>query len=220
MTKEQRVKFIIQRLKNQYPKPRTALRYQTPFQLLVAVILSAQCTDAKVNEVTKPLFLRYRTARDFAAIPLSKLQTIVKPTGFYRMKARAILETSKMVAERYGNCLPQTIEGMLTLRGVARKTANVVMGELTGKTEGIAVDTHVKRLSLRLGLTKNEDPVKVEDDLMAIVSKPDWVRFPLFLIFHGRNVCEAKKPTCDQCVLNTQCPSAFRFPHFSRHPSR
>ncbi|MFH1171325.1 MAG: endonuclease III [bacterium] len=210
-----RTLIITKRLRKLYPRPRTPLQYGTPFQMLVAVILSAQCTDKKVNEVTKPIFQKYRTAKDFAAIPIGTLEQMVKQTGFYRAKAKSVSLTARMVAERFGNCVPLTIAELTTLRGVARKTANVVIGELAGKAEGIAVDTHVRRLSQRLGLTKTADPVKIEQELMHLVPKKDWVEFPLFLINHGRTVCEAKKPKCNRCVLCDTCPSAFRFPHFS-----
>ena len=211
-----RVKTVAALLRRLYPRPRTALRYATPFQLLAAVILSAQCTDKKVNEVTEPIFAQYKTAADFASIPLPRLERMVKQTGFYRAKAKAIAVTARMVAQRFKNRVPLTMAELTTLRGVARKTANVVMGQLTGKAEGIAVDTHVIRLSNRLGLTKHADPRKIEADLMDIVPRKQWVTFSHLLILHGRAICEAKKPRCDRCVLSNVCPSASRFPHFDK----
>ncbi|MBI3956538.1 MAG: endonuclease III [Candidatus Kerfeldbacteria bacterium] len=205
---------ITRLLRPLYPKPRTALHYQTPFQLLVAVILSAQCTDKKVNEVTQPIFAKYKTAQDFARIPLARLAKMVRPTGFYVSKAKAVSVTAKLVTTQFGGRVPLTMEELLTLRGVARKTANVVLGELTGKAPGIVVDTHVRRLSQRLGLTTQNDPVKIERELMEIVPQQDWVVFPHLLILHGRSICDAKKPKCDECVLKKICPSAFTFPHF------
>lgn len=211
-----RIQTITTRLRRQFPRPRTALFYRTPFQLLVAVILSAQCTDKKVNEVTAPIFQKHRTAKDFTEIPRKTLERMIKQTGFYKAKAKAVSTTARMVVDRFGDRVPLTIAELTTLRGVARKTANVVIGELTGKAEGIAVDTHVIRLSNRLGLTKQTDPIKIERDLMRLVPKKDWVEFPLFLISHGRTVCEAKRPRCDRCVLSKICPSAFQFPHFMK----
>ena len=214
-----RIQKITTRLRRLYPKPQTALLYRTPFQLLVAVILSAQCTDKKVNEVTKPIFKKYRTARGFTKIPLGRLERMIRQTGFYRSKAKAVSMTARFVVERFNNRVPLTIAELTTLRGVARKTANVVIGELTKAGEGIAVDTHVIRLSNRLELTKQTAPIKIEQDLMRIVPKKDWVEFPLFLINHGRTICTAKKPKCDECVLKNVCPSAFRFAHFRTRTS-
>lgn len=212
----QRITLTIRRLKKQYPHARCALDYQTPFQLLVAVILSAQCTDKKVNEVTKPMFAQYKTARDFVSIPLPKLEQMVRQTGFYKSKALAIFTTAKIVRDHFQNRVPQTMEELLTLRGVARKTANVVLGELFGKAEGVVVDTHVRRLSNRLGMTKQSNPEKIERELMRLVPKKDWTLFSHLLITHGREVCGAKKPACGRCVFNDICPSAFRFPHFQK----
>lgn len=215
-----RIQKITTRLQRRFPQPRTALLYRTPFQLLVAVILSAQCTDKKVNEVVKPIFKKYRTAKDFAKIPLGRLERMIRQTGFYKSKAKSVSVTARLVIEQFNNRVPLTIAELTTLRGVARKTANVVIGELTGKGEGIAVDTHVIRLSKRLGLTKQTEPVKIERDLMRLVPKKDWVDFPLLLINHGRTICEAKKPKCDQCVLSDLCPLAFQFPHFRLEEAR
>lgn len=213
-TVSQRISIVIKRLGKAYPDAHCALRYRTPFQLLAAVILSAQCTDKKVNEVTKPIFTKYKTAADFAAIPLSRLEQLVRPTGFYKTKALAVHTTAKLVRDQFHNRVPKTMEELLTLRGVARKTANVVLGELYGISEGVAVDTHVRRLSNRLGFTKQSDPNNIEQDLMRLVPKKYWALFGHLLITHGRRICEAKKPACDRCVLNAVCPSAFRFLHF------
>lgn len=214
--KEQKIRDIIRLLQAQYPRPHTALRYRTSFQLLTAVILSAQCTDKKVNEVTKPIFAKYTTAKDFTALPIKRLEVMVKQTGFYKSKARAVHETARIVATRYHNRVPTTIAELTTLRGVARKTANVVIGHLTGNAEGIAVDTHVIRLSRRLGLTRQTDPVKIERDLMKIVPRKYWVTVSLWLIHHGRAVCNARRPQCNTCTLNTVCPTAFHFPQFRK----
>lgn len=211
---QQRIAFTIKRLKKEYPDAHCTLHYRTPFQLLVAVILSAQCTDKKVNEVMEPVFRTYRTAADFAAIPLSRLEQLVRPTGFYKMKALAVHTTAKLVRDTFNNSVPKTMQELLTLRGVARKTANVVLGELYGAAEGVVVDTHVRRLSQRLGLTKQSDPNKIERELMQLVPKKDWTVFGHLLITHGRQICAAKKPACDRCVLNEACPNAFAF---SRH---
>ncbi len=215
-----RAAITLRRLAFQYPNARTSLSYKTPFQFLVAVILSAQCTDKKVNEVTKPIFARYRTAADFAGIPLRTLEKMVHQTGFYKSKALAIHTTAKIVRDRFENNVPRTMEELLTLRGVARKTANVVLGELYDISEGIAIDTHVMRLSRRLGFSKHHSPEQIERDLMRMISRRSWPRVTNLMIEHGRKVCEAKKPACDQCVLNDICPSAFQFEHFQKKKSR
>ncbi len=216
----QRTSIIIHRLHKAYPNAHCALNYRTPFQLLVAVILSAQCTDKKVNEVMEPVFRKYKTASDFSSIPLPKLEAMVHQTGFYKSKALAVSTTAIMVRDTFHNHVPNTMQELLTLRGVARKTANVVLGELFQKAEGVVVDTHVKRLSNRLDLTKKTDPVKIEQDLQRLVPQKDWTLFGHLLITHGRQVCEAKKPACFGCVLNDVCPSAFKFPQFQNGTSR
>lgn len=210
------IQTIIRRLRKVYPDAKTALEYETPFQFLVAVILSAQCTDNKVNEVMRPVFRRYKTAADFASIPLPKLEQMVKQTGFYKMKALAVRTTATLVRDKFGGNVPATMDELLTLRGVARKTANVVIGELTGKAVGVTVDTHVRRLSQRLGLTKQNNPVNIEKDLMALVAPKDWLIFPHLLVLHGRAICKAQRPSCDRCLLHDICPSAFKFPHFQK----
>lgn len=213
--REQIAIAIVQKLKPLYPA-KSALAYKTPFQFLVSVVLSAQCTDKKVNEVTIPIFKKYKTAKDFSKIPIRQLERMVKQTGFYKSKAAAISFTAKRVAIVYNNRVPLTMDELLTLRGVGRKSANVIMSDLTGKTDGIVVDTHVIRLSNRLGLTKNQDPTKIECDLMNIVPRKHWALFPHLLVYHGRSICIARRPKCDQCPLNQICPSAFNFPNFQK----
>lgn len=212
----ERIKIILRRLRRAYPSAGVTLSYRTPFQLLVAVILSAQCTDKKVNETMAPYFKKYKTAADFARIPLSRLEKIVHPTGFYHSKAKAISVTAKLVRDGFKGRIPDTMEDLLTLRGVARKTANVMLGQLYAKAEGIVVDTHVKRIAFRLGLTKRTDPVNIERDLMAITPKKDWTMLPHLFIFHGRAICTARKPACGRCPISDRCPSAFTFPHFQK----
>ncbi len=207
---------IIKILKKKYPHAKIALHYSNNWELLVAVILSAQCTDKKVNEVTENLFRKYRTLDDYVKAKPKEFEQMIRPTGFYRAKAKNILATAKIVKERFGGKVPRTMEEILTLKGVARKTANVVLGNAYGVVEGIAVDTHVRRISQRLGLSKNEDPVKIEQDLMQLVPKKDWFKLTYLLIDHGRATCTAKDPRCDLCPLNNICPSAFQFPRFQK----
>lgn len=197
---------VLRRLKRLYPKADCELDYGTPLELLMGVILSAQCTDVRVNMVTKTLFRRYRTAADYAAADPAELESIIRSTGFFRAKARSIRETARALVERHGGRVPDTMAELLELRGVARKTANVVLGTAFGKSEGIAVDTHVKRLAYRLGLTRRKDPVGVERDLMAIVPRRDWIFTTSGLIWHGRRVCKAVSPDCPGCALNRICP--------------
>jgi endonuclease-3 len=214
MSKEEileRTQEIIKRLEEEYPKAKIALNFSTPLELLVATILSAQTTDKKVNEVTqKRLFKKYRNAEDYAYTPLEELQNDIKELGFFRMKARHIQEAAKMILEKFEGEVPRTMEEILTLPGVARKTANIVLSNAYGIVVGIPVDTHVKRVSQRLGLTLNKDPNKIEEELMEIVPREKWFKFPYLLIDHGRKICDAKKPRCDICVLNDVCPSAFK----------
>ncbi|SPQ00066.1 Endonuclease III [Candidatus Sulfobium mesophilum] len=198
---------IIKRLKKEYPKVVTALRFKTPFELLVATILSAQTTDVHVNRVTKALFRKYKTIRDYADISLETLQKDLSSINFYNNKAKNIQASARIIIEKFHSNVPRTMEELTTLPGVARKTANIVLSDAYGINEGIAVDTHVKRLAGRLGLTKYEDPVKIEKDLMAITPKEDWGNLSHLLIFHGRNICQAKKPKHKECVLYSLCPS-------------
>ncbi|MFA5843949.1 MAG: endonuclease III [Coriobacteriia bacterium] len=200
---------IDRRLTGLYPGARIMLSYDTDFHLLVAVILSAQCTDRKVNEVTAALFPKYPTVASFAGADPADLERDLRPTGFFRNKTRNVIGAARLVLEEHGGTVPDTMEELLTLPGVARKTANVVLGNLFGKVEGIAVDTHVSRLAHRLGLSSEKDPVKVERDLMALLPRKEWFRVTYRLIEHGRAVCDAKRPVCGACVLNGLCPNAF-----------
>ena len=188
----------------------TALHYTSPLEILVATILSAQCTDKRVNIVTKSLFKKYKTAEDYANADLAELEEDIRSTGFYRNKAKNIKRSGRMLVEKFNSQVPRTMDELLELPGVARKTANIVLSNAYGVIEGIAVDTHVRRLSKRLGLTENKNPNKIEADLMKIVPKSHWKRITDLLILHGRNVCMARKPKCNMCSLNKICPSAFK----------
>ncbi|CUS04114.2 Endonuclease III [Candidatus Promineifilum breve] len=200
---------LITRLRAAYPDAHCALDYETPIQLLVAVILSAQCTDERVNLTTPGLFARYPTIEALAAADPAEMEALVRPTGFYRNKARHIRETAARLLAVYGGDVPPEMDALLTLPGVARKTANVVRGEIYGLADGVTVDTHVKRLAGRLGLTRETDPVKVERDLIALIPRESWIEIAHLLIWHGRRVCAARKPHCAACTLNDLCPSAF-----------
>ncbi len=208
---EDNVAAIISLLKKEYPGVKIALEYSNPLELLIATILSAQCTDARVNEVTKTLFKKYRTPEDYIRAPQEELEKDIYSTGFYRNKAKNIKKLSGILVSDFNGKVPDTMEDLLTLPGVARKTANIVLSAAFGKIEGIAVDTHVKRLSARLGFTKNTDPDKIEKDLMKIIPRDEWAVFTLLLILHGRKICTAKKPLCGECILNKLCPCAFTF---------
>ena len=197
---------IIKLLKKLYPKASVELEYSNPIQLLAAVILSAQCTDVRVNKVTGELFKKYRTVKDFASVPQFELENDIRSTGFYRMKALAIRESARMIIERFGGRVPGTMDELLQLRGVARKTANVVLGSVFKTAAGIVVDTHVKRLSYRMGLTDQKDPVKIELDLMKAVPHKEWIWFGHAMVWHGRRVCNARSPNCPGCALNKICP--------------
>lgn len=202
------VDTIIARLREAYPDAHCELNYDTAHQLLVATILSAQCTDERVNQVTPDLFAAYPTIADFAAADRVELEGAIHSTGFFRQKAKYIQESSQAILYEYGGELPGTMEELLTLNGVARKTANVVLGEIFNVADGITVDTHVKRLAKRLGLTGYTDPARVEKDLMAIIPQESWIEISHLLIFHGRRICFARKPDCANCPLNDLCPSA------------
>ena len=206
-----RITRIIELLEKEFPDAKIALHYTNPLELLIATILSAQCTDERVNIVTKTLFEKYRKAKDYADAGLKELEQDIKSTGFYHNKARNIKKCCKMLVEKFDSHVPRTMAEMLELPGVARKTANIVLQNAYGVVEGIAIDTHVRRVSARLGLTENEDPGKIEQDLMRIVPKDKWMRIADLLIFLGRRVCAARKPKCEACVLNRICPSAFTF---------
>lgn len=196
---------LLRRLKTSYPNPVCALVHESPLELLVSTILSAQCTDERVNKVTPALFKRYRNAKAFASSDPTELETLIRSTGFYRNKAKSIRGMAQIVADKHGGHVPSTMEQLLELPGVARKTANVVLGTGFGIAEGIVVDTHVTRLSNRLGLTREANPVKIEKDLMKIVPKKDWVWFSHALITHGRKVCRARNPDCPTCPVRKNC---------------
>ena len=200
-----RTRQIIQRLKQAYPDAHCELNHTNPLQLLIATILSAQCTDARVNQVTPALFKRCKTARDFAEIPTAELETVIRSTGFYRSKAKSIRGCAAALVKDHGGEVPQTMEHLHKLSGVGRKTANVVLGNAFNLAEGVVVDTHVGRLSRRMGLTRQNDPVKVEQALMKIVPQADWTLFSHLLIWHGRRRCSARKPDCAQCEIATLC---------------
>ncbi|MBI4684131.1 MAG: endonuclease III [Nitrospirae bacterium] len=207
MDTKKRLSEIIKRLKKEYPEPKTALNFKNPFELLVATVLSAQTTDVHVNKVTEKLFQKYKSVKDFADTPLVTLKKNISSINFYNNKAKNIQASAKMIIEKFNSRVPKTMEELVILPGVARKTANIVLSNAYGINEGIAVDTHVKRLSYRLGLTKHEDPVKIERDLIAITPKEDWENISHLLIFHGRKLCQAKKPNHSECVLYDICPS-------------
>jgi endonuclease III len=205
-----KAKEIMRLLAREYPQPRTELNYSNPLELLVATILSAQSTDKTINVVTKDLFQKYKTSKDYATADLKTFEQEIHSSGFYHNKAKNIISTAQILVERYDSKVPDTMEDLLTLPGVARKTANIVLSNAYGIASGIAVDTHVKRLSLRLGLSKETDPVKIEKDLMAIIPKEYWITTNQRMVLLGRYVCMAKKPLCDKCVLNKVCPSAYK----------
>jgi len=207
-TRDKKIAEIIRRLKKEYPgTPQTVLRFSTPFELLVATILSAQTTDVLVNRVTADLFKKYRSVQDVANTTPEKFAQDIRSVNFFNNKAKNINKTATMIIEKFGGEVPQTMEELVSLPGVARKTANIVLSSAFGINEGIAVDTHVKRLAYRLGLTKHDDPVKIEQDLIAITPKKEWGHFSHLLIFHGRKVCQAKKANHALCVLFDLCPS-------------
>jgi endonuclease-3 len=198
---------IAESLGTRYPVTRLPLKHRNPLQLLVATILSAQCTDAQVNKVTPALFARYKTAADFATAEMAELEDYIRPTGFYRQKARAIVRMARALEEKFGGTVPRTMEELLQLHGVGRKTANVILGGAFGRP-GMVVDTHVRRISQRWGLTSNDDPAKIERDLMALLPKEAWSDFSLRVIYFGREICSAKRPRCPVCPLKRLCPSA------------
>jgi endonuclease-3 len=206
---EERAPEIIRILRKTYPDARVALNFTNPLEMLVATILSAQCTDERVNQVTKELFKKYRTPEDYLKVPEQELARDIKPTGFFNQKTRSIRGACRRIVEEYGGKVPDSMEELLTLPGVARKTANIVLGNAFGKVEGIAVDTHVRRVSQRLGFTKEKDPDKIERDLMEIVPRRQWFPFTYVLIEHGRAICKAPRPRCEVCPVNRLCPSSL-----------
>jgi endonuclease III len=205
--KRERIGPIVERLAIEHADAKIALEFRNPFELLISVMLSAQTTDVNVNRVTATLFEKYRRPEDYLAVPVEELERDIYATGFYRQKTKSIRGAMRVLLEEFGGEVPRTMEELLRLPGVARKTANVVAAEL-GSPQGVVVDTHVRRLSQRLGLTKQEDPVKIERDLVRLVPRADWGRFPHLLIWHGRRVCIARGPLCEKCVVNDLCPSA------------
>jgi endonuclease-3 len=208
---KKRIGKIIARLRREYPDSRTALFHESPLQILIATILAAQCTDERVNKITPGLFEKYPTAADFAKADRAALEQEIRPTGFFRNKAKSIIGAAKTIVEDFGGEVPSTMDELLTLPGVARKTANIVLSSGFQKADGIAVDTHVRRLSGRLGLSRQTVPEKIEKDLMKIVPRTDWLDFNYMLVNHGRRVCRARKPLCPQCAIRKLCPSAVKF---------
>lgn len=206
-TAPKRVAEILARLDKAYPDAHCALIHSSPFQLLIATILSAQCTDERVNKTTPELFRKYPTARDLAAVRQEVLEQVIRSTGFYRNKAKNIIGASQRIVKEFGGKVPQTMEELLTLPGVARKTANVVMGNAFGKASGVVVDTHVLRISRRLSLTKQDTPEKIERDLIKLLPQDQWINFSHQIIFHGRRCCIARKPQCAGCPLDDLCSS-------------
>ncbi|MDI6845097.1 MAG: endonuclease III [Candidatus Saccharicenans sp.] len=214
--RQKRVREIIRLLRRKYPGAKTALNFRTPFELLVATILAAQCTDERVNRVTSGLFEKYPAVEAFARADQKELENDIRSTGFFRNKARNIINLARTLVNEYGGRVPDSMEELVKLPGVARKTANIVLSSAFRKAEGIAVDTHVRRLSGRLGLSRQTQPERIERDLMAIVPREDWLDFNYLLVDHGRKVCQARKPLCSQCVIKHLCPS---YEHFARKAS-
>jgi len=206
---KERTEKIIKLLKRAHPDAKCALNHANAFELLIATILSAQCTDERVNKVTADLFRKYRKPEDYLKVPATELQQDIRTTGFFRNKTKSIQGASKMLVEEFNGEVPQSMEELLKLPGVARKTANVVLGVAYGKAEGVVVDTHVSRLSHRLKLTRHKDAGKIEKDLMEIVPRKNWIEFAHLLIFHGRRICKARRPLCEECVVEELCPSSI-----------
>jgi endonuclease-3 len=202
----QRAERLAQELARAYPDARCALNFKNPFQLLIATILSAQCTDAMVNRVTPALFARYPNPRALAAADLRELEELIRPTGFYRAKAKSLVAMSAALVEHHGGKVPRDLESLTALPGVGRKTANVVLGTAFGIASGVVVDTHVKRVVYRLGLTKSTEPSKIEQELMSLLDRKEWIMFSHRVIIHGRRICVARKPLCSECVLDPICP--------------
>ncbi|MGD6933368.1 MAG: endonuclease III [Candidatus Bathyarchaeia archaeon] len=208
---KERTLKIIELLEKQYPNAKTALNYSNPLEILVATMLSAQTTDERVNIVTQSLFKKYKTPKDYVTVDIKELEQDIHSTGFYHNKARNLQNCAKMLIEKFDSQVPKTMQELLELPGVARKTANIVLYNAYGVIDGVAVDTHVRRLAQLLGLADTDNPDKIEQELMQITPKKDWMKLTDVLIFHGRQVCIARKPKCEACVLNQICPSAFTF---------
>ena len=206
---KERTEKIIKLLKRAHPDAKCALHHSNAFELLIATILSAQCTDERVNKVTADLFRKYRKPEDYLKVPATELQADVRTTGFFRNKTKSIQGACKLLVEEFDGEVPQSMEELLKLPGVARKTANVVLGVAYGKAEGVVVDTHVSRLSHRLKLTRHKDAGKIEKDLMEIIPRKNWIEFAHLLIFHGRRICKARRPLCEECVVEELCPSSI-----------
>ncbi len=213
MDEKERIQKVLEILKDTYPDAHIALRSRTPFQLLVTVILSAQCTDVRVNKVTPALFERFPDVKSMSEAPIEELEDLIRSTGFFRNKAKNIKAASRLILGRFGGEVPRTMEDMLRLPGVARKTANIVLYNAYGVIAGIAVDTHVRRLARRLGMTRETNALKIERDLMAIVPRKDWGKISYVLIDHGRQICTARRPGCHDCPVRDMCPSALRDQH-------
>ena len=207
----QRVKVCLAILKKMYPDAKPSLNYRNPLELLIATILSAQSTDVQINRVTEKLFKKYSTANDYANADIIELENDIYSTGFYKNKAKNIKDAARLIVEHYNGKVPKTMEELVTLPGVGRKTANIVLARAFGVIEGIAVDTHVKRVSRRLNFTKNSDPEKIEADLIALAPKEELDSISMILIYHGRNICQARKPKCEICFLKNLCPSSVIF---------
>lgn len=203
-----RARRILQALYQSYPDAKCALVYSNPLELLVATILSAQCTDVRVNQVTSSLFRKYKTALDYARADREVLEQEIRSTGFFRSKAKSIQEACRILVEKFKEQVPSTLEDLIELRGVGRKTANVVLGTWFGRAEGVVVDTHVHRIAKRLQLTRRDDPVRIEQDLMRLLPRNDWIQFSHMVIWHGRRLCTARSPRCGECPLAPDCPSA------------
>jgi endonuclease III len=217
MDERERVGKVVALLEKEYPLDKgTMLHWGTPLELLVATILSAQSTDEQINKLTPALFKRYKTAADYANADRAELETYIKSSGFFHRKAELIQAATRQIVDEFGGEVPRTMDELLTLKGVARKTANLVLGNAYGIVEGIAVDTHVMRLSQRLGWSKEKDRDKIERDLLALIPRDKWFEVNYLLITHGRKICEAQRPACTNCIVNNFCPSAFTFPHNRR----
>lgn len=221
--KKARAAVIVEKLRAKYPHPKSALNWASPLELLMATILSAQTTDVGVNLATVKLFKKYKSAKDYAAAKPAELEELIHSTGFFRQKAKSLMKTGQMLVDKFGGKVPDTMEALLELPGVARKTANVVLGTAYGMNEGVVVDTHVGRLAWRLGLTwtarNTKDPVRIEQDLMQMIPRKHWTFFAHALVLHGRAVCIARKPRCGECKLVPHCPSAFTFDNLPDEPA-